>query len=115
MSLRYIIAAVLRRPAETVAATVAIAVTVPFFAALGSFTAHTGSELTLRASARVPVDWQVQVTPGSDPATARQALTAVPGLAGFRAVDYAKVPGLRSVSPSTGTRTTGAAWVVALP
>ena len=114
MTLRYVLQSVRRRPWETSAAAVAVALTVAFLASLGSFVSQTGSRLTVRAAGRVPVDWQVQVTPGSDPAAARKALQGVPGLIGARAVDYAKVPGLQSISV-TGTRTTGTAYVVSLP
>ena len=115
MTVRYVLSALRRRPAETLAAAFAIALTVAFLAGLGSFTARTGSRLTIRAADRVPVDWQVQVTPGSDPGTVRDALTRVPGLTGIRAVDYAKVPGLRSVADGATARTTGSAVVVAVP
>ncbi|MDT4990155.1 MAG: putative transport system permease protein [Actinoplanes sp.] len=115
MTVRYVLQALLRRPAETLAAALAVALTVAFLASLGSFTAQTGSRLTLRAADRVPVDWQVQVTAGSDPAAVRDALNGVPGVVGVRAVDYAKVDGLSSVSATGGTRTTGAAYVVSLP
>ncbi|MGI8536006.1 MAG: ABC transporter permease, partial [Mycobacteriales bacterium] len=114
MTFRYVLQSLRRRPQETIAAAIAVALTVAFLAALGSFVSQTGSKLTLRAAGRVPVDWQVQVTPGSDPATAQQALADVPGLVGFRAVDYAKVPGLQSIS-AAGTRTTGSAYIVSLP
>jgi putative ABC transport system permease protein len=114
MTLRYVLQSLRRRPWETFAAAIAVALTVAFLASLGSFVSQTGSKLTLRAAGRVPVDWQVQVTPGSDPAAAAKALRTVKGLIGFRAVDYAKVPGLQSVS-AAGTRTTGAAYVVSLP
>ncbi|WP_030441472.1 FtsX-like permease family protein [Actinoplanes subtropicus] len=115
MNLRYVLQSLRRRPAETIAAAVSVALTVAFLILLGSFTAQTGARLTLRAAARVPVDWQVQVTPGSDPAVTATALRDIPGLLRFRAVDYAKVPGLSSVSADGGTRTTGAAYVVSVP
>ena len=84
---RYVLQALRRRPAETLAAAVAIALAVAFLAALGSFVAQTGSRLTVRAAASVPVDWQVQVSgrPGSD---------GGPASAGT-------VPGLRRCGPST--------------
>jgi putative ABC transport system permease protein len=115
MTVRYVLLALWRRPAETLAAAFAVAITVAFLAGLGSFTAQTGSRLTLRAADRVPVDWQVQVTPGGDPAPVRAALGHVPGMIGVRAVDYAKVPGLRSTADGAATRTTGSAYVVAVP
>ena len=114
MTLRYVLQSLRRRPWETFAAAVAVALTVAFLASLGSFVAQTGSRLSQRAAGRVPVDWQVQVTPGGDPAAVRTALNSVPGLLGVRAVDYAKVRGLRAAT-SAGTRTTGAAYVVSLP
>ncbi len=114
MTIRYVLQSVRRRPWETLAAAVSVALTVAFLASLGSFVAQTGSRLTLRAASRVPVDWQVQVTPGSDPAQARKALSSIRGLTGFRAVDYAKVPGLQATS-TAGTHTTGAAYVVSVP
>ena len=114
MTGRYVWSAIVRRPVETLAAALAIALTVAFLAALGSFVGQTGSRLTERAAARVPVDWQVQLTSGGDAATATKALSTVPGLLGYRAVDYAKVPGLQATTAS-GTRTTGAAYIVALP
>ncbi len=114
MTFRYVAQSLRRRPSETFAATVAIALTVAFLAALGSFVAQTGSSLTLRAAGRVPVDWQVQVAPGGDPDAVRKALQDVPGFTGARPVDYVKVPGLQSVS-AAGTRTTGAAYLVSLP
>ena len=114
MTFRYVLQSLRRRWSETVAAAAAVAITVAFLASLGSFVAQTGSRLTERAAGRVPVDWQIQATPGSDPAAALQALQGVEGLVGFRAVDYAKVPGLTSTS-AAGTRTTGAAYVVSLP
>ena len=114
MNTRYVVASVVRRPLDTVVAALAIALTVAFLASLGSFAAATGNRLTERAAGRVPVDWQVQLGPGADPAAVAKAVAAVPGVAGSRTVDYAKVPGLTATS-AAGTRTTGAAYVVSLP
>jgi putative ABC transport system permease protein len=114
MSLRYVLNAILRRPIETLAAAVAVAVTVALLASLGSFVDRTSSRLTVTAAARVPVDWQVQLTPNGDLAATTHAISAVPGLQGSREVDYLRVPGLVSTGPA-GTRTTGAAFVVSIP
>jgi putative ABC transport system permease protein len=112
--LPYALAGLRHRKAETLAASVAVALVVAYLAALGSFVAQSRSQLTVRAAARVAVDWQVQVTAGSAPAAVATALGRVPGLIGQRAVNYARVPGLRSTTAS-GTRTTGTAFVVGLP
>lgn len=114
MTFRYVMQALRRRPLETAAAAIAVALTVAFLASLGSFVAQTGSRLTERAAARVPIDWQVQVISGAAPAEVQHALQQVPGFVDVRAVDYAKVPGLRSTSAGQ-TRTTGAAYVVTVP
>ena len=114
MTIRYVLQSLRRRPWETLSAAVAVALTVAFLASLGSFVSQTGSTLTARAAGRVPVDWQVQLTPDGDSAAALKALQGLPGLVGVRAVDYAKVPGLQ-VTTAGRTRTTGAAFVVALP
>jgi len=79
MTLRYVLQSLRRRPQETFAAAIAVALTVAFLASLGSFVSQTGSKLTLRAAARVPVDWQVQVTPGSDPPAPRRPWQACQG------------------------------------
>jgi putative ABC transport system permease protein len=113
-ALGYLLSSLRRRKAETIAAALAIGLTVAYLAALGSFVAQSRSQLTVRAAARVPVDWQVQVTAGSDPGVAAKALETVPGLVGYRAVDYAHVAGFTSTS-AQGTRTTGAGYVVSLP
>lgn len=114
MNTRYVTAAVIRRPLDTVVAALAIALTVAFLASLGSFAAATGSRLTVQASGRVPVDWQVQLGPGADPRAVTKAVTSIPGVLGSRRVDYAKVAGLTATSPA-GVRTTGTAYVVSLP
>jgi putative ABC transport system permease protein len=113
-ALRYLQAGLRARRAEFLAAGLAIGLFVSFLASLGSLVAHSRSELTVRAAAAAPVDWQVQLVAGADAAEAGKALSAVPDLLGQRAVDYARVAGLRSTS-ATGTRTTGAAYVVSLP
>jgi len=58
-----------RRPARLGAAAVGVAVAVALLASLGSFLAHSKATMTDRAVRGVAVDWQVQVTPGTDPAT----------------------------------------------
>lgn len=114
MTARYVLESVRRRGWETLAAALGIALTVAFVVSLASFVSRVGSSLTVRSAARVPVDWQVQVTSGAAIGQAEAPLRAVPGVASWRVVDYAQVPGLMANSP-TGRRTTGRAYVVALP
>lgn len=103
-----------RRPWEMLVAALSIAVTVAFVAALGAFVTQSHAALTLRASASVPVDWQVQVTPQGSLATVSRDIRALPAVRAVEGVDFAHVRALESTS-SQGTRTTGAAYVVSIP
>lgn len=103
-----------RRPVELTGAVMSIAVAVAFVAALGAFIADSRAGLSTRAAARVPVDWQVQVTPQGRPADVAAALARTPDVRTVLPVQLAQVPALQSVS-STGTRTTGRAYIVAVP
>ena len=64
------------RPTRILATVLGVAVGVALIAAIGTFLSATTSRMTQRAIARVPVDWQVQVTPGSDPSAALAELEA---------------------------------------
>lgn len=111
MMIRYVLQSLRRRPAETTAVGVALAILVAFVAALGSFTNQTGARLTQVSTTRVPVDWQVQLAPTADIRAVERAIRAVPGFRAMAEVDYAHVAGLQSAS-ATGLRSTGAAVVV---
>lgn len=113
-ALHYIWSGLRRRRGETVSAVLAIGLTIAFLASLGSFVSQSRADLTVRAAARVPVDWQVQLTPGADAAAVTASLQSVPGLLAQRPVDYATVDGLQATGPS-GVRTTGRAIIVSLP
>lgn len=99
---------------SVVGAAVALAIAVAFVASLTSFVAASRADLTTRAAAQVPVDWQVQLTAQGNLAAVGEAVSALPDLRAQRRVDYASVPALTSTGPA-GTRTTGQAQVVALP
>jgi putative ABC transport system permease protein len=103
-----------RRPIELLGAAVSIAVAIAFIAALGAFITDSRAGLTTRAATRVPVDWQVQVTPQGRSADVAAALAKTPNVRGVLPVELAQVPALQSTSAS-GTRTTGQAYIVALP
>jgi putative ABC transport system permease protein len=103
-----------RRPFELLGAAVSVAVAVAFIAALGAFITDSRAGLTARAAARVPVDWQVQVTPQGRPADVAASLAKAPDVRAVLPVQLAQVPALASTS-AAGSRTTGQAYVVALP
>jgi putative ABC transport system permease protein len=103
-----------RRPVELLGAALSIAVAVSFIAALGAFVTDSRAGLTRRAAARVPVDWQIQVTPQGNPSDVAAVLATTAGVRAVLPVQLARVSALQSTS-ATGTRTTGQAYVVALP
>ncbi|MDQ1640695.1 MAG: putative transport system permease protein [Actinomycetota bacterium] len=102
------------RPVELLTAALSVAIAVGFVASLGAFVTQSRAGLTVRASASVPVDWQVQVTPQSDPAAIARVVSTLGGLRASEQVTYARVAALESTGPG-GTRRTGSAYVVALP
>lgn len=103
-----------RSPLVLLGTALSVAVAVAFVAGLASFVVSTRADLTLRAAAHVPVDWQVQLTAAADPAAVDSALRAVPDVRARAKVDSARVQSLSAIGPS-GTRTTGQARVLALP
>ncbi len=103
-----------RRPLELLGAAVSVALAVAFIAALGAFITDSSAGLSTRAAARVPVDWQVQVTPQGHPGEVQAALRKTPDVRVVLPVKLAQVPALQS-SSATGSRTTGQAYIVSLP
>ena len=56
-----------RRRGRLLGAVAGVALTVALLATIGAFIASSGSSMTKRAISDVPVDWQVQLSPGTDP------------------------------------------------
>ncbi len=107
--------ALLRRsPLLLLGTAVSLAVAVAFVGALAGFISSSRADLTLRATARVPVDWQVQLTATADPTAVRAAVAALPDVRAEAEVDSTSVPAL-TASGAAGTRTTGAARVLSVP
>src|ERR1700712_2266184 len=73
---------------------ISLAVAVAFVGALSSFVSSSRADLTVRAAARVPVDWQVQLTPSADPATVDGAIGGLPDVRARADVSQAAVPEL---------------------
>lgn len=90
-----------------------VALTVALLAALGVFISSSASSMTQRAIAAVPVDWQVQLAPHSDPVTAQQTVQAATPITALAQVGYAETPGFAATTGGT-TQTTGAGKVVGL-
>jgi putative ABC transport system permease protein len=105
----------LRRRPMRVAGTVAgIAIAVALLGSLGAFFAASKAHMTKRAVSGVIVDWQVQITPGTNPVTAGRAIAAAPGVVKSLPVGYAPTTGLTASAGGT-VQTTGPGKVLGLP
>ena len=65
---------------RVIGAIVGVALAVAFLGSLGAFFAASKAHMTKQAVAGVPVDWQVQLTPGTDPAQAAKIIDSTPGM-----------------------------------
>jgi putative ABC transport system permease protein len=103
-----------RRGARVAGTALGVAVAVALVASIGAFLSATTARMTQRAVARIPVDWQVGVSPGSDPAGVLRAVRTQPHVQQALPVSFART---RQFSATTGgaTQTTGAGRVLGLP
>jgi putative ABC transport system permease protein len=102
------------RRARLIATALGVAACVALLASIGAFLSSTSAKMTSRATARVPVDWQVEVQPGG---SAPAVLAGVKRFAGVRAaepVGFARTAGLSS-SAGGSTQRTGPGRVLGLP
>jgi len=102
-----------RQSARLIGTTLGIALTVGLLAAIAGFFASTESTMTRQAIADVPIDWQVQLAPGSDPNAAAQELQSSPGAANVVQVGYFDTPGFQASTGNT-VQTTGPGKVLGL-
>lgn len=103
-----------RRRARLMGCAAGIAVAVALIACLGSFLASSQATMTDRAVRSVVVDWQVQLTPGTDTAGAIRAIEAGPGVRATAPVGFAGTSGLSALTGSS-TQTTGPGVALGLP
>lgn len=94
-------------------ASAGITLTVALVAAMGVFMVESNASMTARAVQAVPVDWQVQMVPGSDQVAVKTAIADAAGNAKTALVGYADVAGLEFKTDSV--QSTGAGKVVGLP
>jgi putative ABC transport system permease protein len=100
-----------RRSGRLIAATAGVAATVALLASLAIFINASASTMTRRALGDVPVDWQVQLVPGTNVDAVIRALGASARYTTLERVGYADVAAFRAVSGGT-TQTTGAGKVL---
>ncbi len=105
---------VIHRPSRVLATAFGVAVGVALIASIGTFLSSTNSQMTKRAIARVPIDWQVEAQPGASRASLLASVASYPAVSRALPVRFAPAPGLSATSQGS-TQTTGAARVLGLP
>jgi putative ABC transport system permease protein len=103
-----------RRRARLVGAVLGVAVAVTILASLGSFFAASKARMTQAAMAAVPVDWQVELSPGTAVGNAEQTIAGAPGVVAERPVTFADTTGFRATTGGS-IQTTGPGQVLGLP
>ncbi|MDB5562725.1 MAG: putative lipoprotein-releasing system transrane protein, partial [Hyphomicrobiales bacterium] len=88
-----------------------IALTVALIAALGVFIRSSTATMTQRAIATVPIDWQIEMVPGSNAADIRTALFDAAPVARGEVVGYAKIDGLEFTTGGS-VQSTGAGKIL---
>ena len=90
-----------------------IALTVAMLAALGAFLSNSASSMTRRAVEGVPVDWQVQLVPGTSIQAISQAVHHAVAVAKLQTVGYANVDSFETSTGGTN-QTTGQGKVLGI-
>jgi len=103
-----------RRTGRMIGQAAGVALAVLLLAALGTFFTASRASMTAQAVRAVPVDWQVQVSPGTPVADASTAVAAAPGVTASLPVGYADTSGLSSRNAGT-VQTTGPGVVLGVP
>src|SRR5258708_14088710 len=102
------------RAARLAGSVLGVAMTVARLGSLGVFFAASKAQMTKQAAAGVVVDWQVQLAPGANAASAGRAIAAAPGGVKSLPVGYASTTGL-TATPGRTTPGTGPPKAPALP
>jgi putative ABC transport system permease protein len=102
------------RPVRLAGAVGGVAIAVALLGSLGAFFAASKAHMTKQAAAGVIVDWQVQIAPGADPASAGRVIATAPGVVSSLPVGYAQTTGLTASAGGT-VQATGPGQVLGLP
>lgn len=103
-----------RRTVRVVGVALCLALSVALAASLGAFITASNAGMTARAVAGVPVDWQVELAPGTDAALALRTISAQAGVQRAIATGYGDLAALVATTGPT-VQTTGAGRVLGLP
>ncbi|MBB5867511.1 putative ABC transport system permease protein [Allocatelliglobosispora scoriae] len=115
MTILWLSGLVRRRTGRMGGAVAGVAAAVALLGSLGVFLAASQATMTARATARVAVDWQIQVAPGADPAAVAAAAMAEAGTDTALPVGFVRLPTGLASSHNGARHTTGAAVVLGLP
>ena len=102
------------RRMRLLATAIGVGVGVALIASVGTFLSATTSKMTQRATARIPVDWQVEAQPGTGPMKILAAVRSQPGVQRALPVEFAQTSRL-SAQTGGSVQTTGAGRVLGLP
>lgn len=114
LSMTWLAGLLRRRTARLIGQAAGITLAVMLLASLGTFFTASRASMTMQAVGTVPVDWQVQVSPGTNPADALSTTSMVPGVDVALPVGYADASAFSSRTNGT-VQTTGAGKVLGLP
>jgi putative ABC transport system permease protein len=104
----------IRRSARLLGTAAGIAVAVALVASLGSFLTAAQASMTARAAQAVSVDWQVELSHGSDIQAALSTVAAAPGVKSALPVGYARTESFQSAAGGS-TQSTGPGIVLGIP
>jgi putative ABC transport system permease protein len=96
-----------------IGAAVGLALPVALLASLGTFVVASSESMARRAVASLPVDWQVLVGPGADPAMVIDAIGKAARCDSLQSVSYADTEGFAATTGET-SQTTGPGKVLGL-
>ncbi len=106
-------ASVAGRAGRLMGSVAGLALTVALLASLGTFVAASAQSMMRRATATVPLDWQVLLAPATDAVRVRDAILKAAPAALLRDVGYADTVGITATTGAT-TQTTGAGKAIGL-
>ena len=90
-----------------------VALTVALLCDVGTFIQQSSGSMTARAIASVPIDWQVQLVPGSDAGVVSEAIRSAVATTALQQVGYAAVDGFEFKTVD-GSQSTGPGKVVGI-
>ena len=102
-----------RRSDRLLGAIIGVALTVALLASIGAFIASSAASMTQRAITDVPVDWQVQLSPGTNVQTVTDAMNKVASYTALEEVGYASTDGFTASTNGT-VQTTGPGKVLGI-